>query len=147
MSAMGRREVYRRRWLLVFNLAVFGVLELVLVMGLISTARAAFWPGVAVFSLLLLAVTTSVAALARVAVVATATGILVRGFVRTTRVAWTEIDRILLPGEESERQITIVLRSGDRLRPTAFEGGRGWSPPKAADAFARRLQHRLPLMR
>ena len=147
MAAMGRREVYRRRWLLVFNLAVFGVLDVVLVLGVISTAQAAFWPGVTIFSLLLLAVTATIVALARVAVVATATGLIVRDYLRTTRVAWPEIDGILLPGEESERHITVRLRSGNRLRPAAFEGGRGWPPSKKAEAFARRLQQRLLVTR
>ena len=140
---MGRHEVYRRRWLIAYSTVLFGVFEAVSIMGVISTAQAGLWPGVVIFSVLMLGMTTTIVAFARVAVVATPSDLIVRDYIRTTKVAWADIDRICLSGEDSEREVTVVLRDGGRLRPVAFEGTRGSRPPKSADAFAQRLQERL----
>ena len=140
---MGRREVYRRRGLLAYNLVLAGGFEAIGLVGVISTVQAGFWPGVVLLSLFVLTTTAGVIAFARVSVVATPTALVLRDYFRTTRVAWRDIDRICLSGEDAERQVTIVLRGGHRLRPTAFEGGRGWRAPKSANAFARHFQQRV----
>jgi PH (Pleckstrin Homology) domain-containing protein len=130
---VGGQTTFVRAYTMVFDVLVFVFLTFISFAAVLVGLAAHGWLVAAIASLAGVASVRAIVRAARIAVIADADGVTVRNLIRTRRVAWIDVSRIVPPSADDYRCVRIECRNGRQIRCKAV----------VASVFqrARRLDH------